>query len=110
MTNVVKAPFHESRRENSKARKAIEHGFQRHLSSMLTLLGWVTMLLLGGSCAALSGGNYRSEPEQVSLQHRRFFYTLFVPAESDLMKVRAALSPPETFHPHSRASPAIINR
>jgi hypothetical protein len=28
-----------------------------------------------------------SEPEQVSLEHRRFFYTLFVPAESDLMKV-----------------------
>jgi hypothetical protein len=51
-----------------------------------------------------------SEPEQVSLEHRRFFYTLFVPAESDLMKVLAAQSPPEAFPPHGRASPAIINR
>ena len=49
-------------------------------------------------------------PQQPIRSGREVFYTLFVPVESDLMKVRAAQSPPETFPRHSRASPAIINR
>ena len=48
-----------------------------------------------------------SKPEQVSLEHRRFFLTLFVPAESDLMKVRAAQSPADLFirtaRPHQQS-------